>query len=456
MQDPDRRLVKSIDVRLQQFVAREGLEDVSQGFGGVPAGRKGGAPHHRFDLATQERDLARAASVSGRGVEAEEPMLAEHLPIPSVTFDTDEIEPGRAVHGGTRIRFGERERIAWSHGRLTQRCRQGGEARRALRLPVTAEDTERTAGFAKELRSVRFFEEEVTRSAQEHEIVGREPTDEGTDLVEVVCRYGFGWRPALLRRSFEQRAHRLPIVDRGPNVAEHPQQIGFEDGEASGVAQPVDLDVDEALHGGIRLARLGHGEEQTRGIAPHRQDGVDGEVHGEPVPRQFHAHAVDEERHVVVHDLDDRVGRLPSVLLDRRIVHPHRRRAGGPPQAEPEMREDGTVEVERIQDDEVGGRDAFEPAARERTREYALARIDTLRNRAQDGQHELGCALLDGRGHRKRLRGGRFLRTIEARSGKRGINDISRPSLVAVIVIGYGERQKGCDLEGRREGEASR
>ena len=47
----------------------------------------------------------------------------------------------------------------------------------------------------------------------------------------------------------------------------------------------------------------------------------------EAVAVDLHRHRIDQERHVVVDDLDDRVRRLPAVLLDRRVEHAHARPA---------------------------------------------------------------------------------------------------------------------------------
>ena len=49
---------------------------------------------------------------------------------------------------------------------------------------------------------------------------------------------------------------------------------------------------------------------------------MDREVDQKAEAVQRHAHRVDQKRHVVVDHLDDRVGRLPAVLLDLRIVRP--------------------------------------------------------------------------------------------------------------------------------------
>ena len=55
----------------------------------------------------------------------------------------------------------------------------------------------------------------------------------------------------------------------------------------------------------------------------HRDDRVDDQVQRQVVAVDFHRHRIDQERHVVVDDLDDRVRRLPAVILDRRIEDAH-------------------------------------------------------------------------------------------------------------------------------------
>jgi hypothetical protein len=50
-----------------------------------------------------------------------------------------------------------------------------------------------------------------------------------------------------------------------------------------------------------------------RAVALHGDDRMDDEMQRQTVPIDLHRHRVDEERHVVVDDLDDRVRRLPAV-----------------------------------------------------------------------------------------------------------------------------------------------
>jgi hypothetical protein len=59
----------------------------------------------------------------------------------------------------------------------------------------------------------------------------------------------------------------------------------------------------------------------------------------------LHRHRVDEERHVVVHDLDHRVRAGPSVLLEARVVDAQLRRAARELARESEVRHRRAVEV---------------------------------------------------------------------------------------------------------------
>jgi len=83
----------------------------------------------------------------------------------------------------------------------------------------------------------------------------------------------------------------------------------------------VDLDAHEgfqaAFAGG---ARSSNGNQFSLGVAHHAQHGVDQEMQREPLAVHFHRHRIDEERHVVVDDLDRGVGALPAVLPGHRVV----------------------------------------------------------------------------------------------------------------------------------------
>lgn len=72
---------------------------------------------------------------------------------------------------------------------------------------------------------------------------------------------------------------------------------------------------------------------------------MDDEMDAATLPGQFVGDRVDEEGHVVGHDLDDGVAARPAVLLDGRGVHPHARRSLRTGRAQPVVREGGAEDV---------------------------------------------------------------------------------------------------------------
>ena len=159
--------------------------------------------------------------------------------------------------------------------------------------------------------------------AEEREVVVDQPAQEGDALGDFTRRQRR--RGALDVRDDGDRLvlHPSPVIHRRPDVREDAQEVGGERLALAGIGDPVDLDVDERFRvAGARV--LGHEpDESARGIALDGNDRMDDEVLRQPVAVHLHRHRIDEERHVVVADLDDRMRRLPVVLLARRVEDPH-------------------------------------------------------------------------------------------------------------------------------------
>jgi hypothetical protein len=93
---------------------------------------------------------------------------------------------------------------------------------------------------------------------------------------------------------------------------------------------PVDLDVDPRLAdevGRIRLVRLGERQELADGVAAYPELRMYDEVDREALPVELRRHGVDEERHVVGHNLDDAVRAGPAALFLLRADHADERGA---------------------------------------------------------------------------------------------------------------------------------
>ncbi len=124
-------------------------------------------------------------------------------------------------------------------------------------------------------------------------------------------------------------------------------------GERLRVGLAVDLDVDRRLGDAAVLDEL---LEVALLVAPHADDRADHQVEAAAVPGDLHRDRVDEERHVVVHELDDGVRRLPAVLFEGRVVDAHLQLARQPLLHQAPVRERRAGELVRRAGGEVLGR----------------------------------------------------------------------------------------------------
>ncbi len=153
------------------------------------------------------------------------------------------------------------------------------------------------------------------------------------------------------------RAHGLPVIDCGADVGENPLDRVAQLVEQNAIVLAPDLDVHDRFADGVIGGRvvLEHLDELARAVAAHLHHRVDDQIDPVAVAPQLHRHRVDDERHVVGDDLDQRVRRLPSVLLEVRVVHPHLRLAGSPLLGQVVMRYGGAVQIQWIAVREVLG-----------------------------------------------------------------------------------------------------
>ena len=93
------------------------------------------------------------------------------------------------------------------------------------------------------------------------------------------------------------------------------------------------------------LRRRAERFEMALGIALRGEDRMVEEVQRVALAVHFHRHRIDEERHVVVHDLDHGVRAGPAVLLGARVVDAELRLPGRERAREGEVRHGGAVQV---------------------------------------------------------------------------------------------------------------
>ena len=346
VKDPHRRLEQLVVGDLEQLVARVGVEDLEQCLLVVAAGREGGLLEHLGHPPAQDRDLGRARAVRGVRVEAEEAVPVR-----------------RRRSRGRRARCTVERVLAFVSVMPPEpelRPSAGSSSCGSRRIPRPG-----SLGIA---------------VAEEGEVVVGEPLEEGGRL---------GGLLAQLRGGLERlRPHRLPVLDRGAHLADHPHDLLLELAQAGRVGLPHDLGVDHRLADRALLERLGVRqdlEQAALGVAPHREDRVDDQVDPAAAPVQLHADRVDEERHVVGHDLDGGVRGLPAVLLEARVVRAHLRASRAPLAREVEVAERQAVEVERIALRHVLWRHPAVQLAREGLGEIGVVAVQLLAHAQADG-----------------------------------------------------------------------
>jgi hypothetical protein len=148
--------------------------------------------------------------------------------------------------------------------------------------------------------------------------------------------------------------HPGPVLDALADVAEHALDVLHDGVGVVPVGQPVDLDVHPRLALGLALGleravrHRRHRPELAGDVADDVEAGVDHDVDVAEPAGQLHGQRVDEERHVVDHDLHDGVAAGgPAALAQRRRVHPDLGGPLGPAAGELVVGREGAVDVGR-------------------------------------------------------------------------------------------------------------
>ena len=302
-------------------------------------------------------------------------MLAADVARGVEALDADVVEIARAMHGRARVGLGDDQQVG--HARVgADLRRQRGEARRDVLASGSSRRMPRLEpGTIFSASCPSTVDEIVAAVAEEREVVVGEPAT-GTPCPRPAppaasaagARRARRRSPSSLSRIFFQSATAMP------HVAEHARDVGGQRVEPRRLGHAVDLDVDERFAPRVaRIVRRDVGERPV-GAAHDRDDRMDDEVQRQAVAVDFHRHRIDEERHVVVDDLDDRVRRLPAVLLDRRIEDAHAGVARLALAREVPVRQRRAVQVGRRALGEVLGIDLAEVADDEALEHVALHR----------------------------------------------------------------------------------
>ena len=232
-----------------------------------------------------------------------------------------------------------------------------------------------------------------------------EPPQETARLVELAL----GDRPVMGAELIDQRLgqapHRLPVLDRDADLSKHPFDVPVQLVEQVRIGLPVELDVDDRLATGTgsgptvlrgvcrslnRVAvGIEHRDQRAGGVADDPDHRMDRQLRAVPVPRKLDPDGVHEERHVIGHDLHDRVRRLPAVLLEIRVVDANPRLTDRALLREVPVGDRGPVQIERAAFDQIFGRHPVVVLADERGARLGLLERQTLVHPSEHGADQI-------------------------------------------------------------------
>ncbi len=349
-----------VDGRVEELVARVGLEGVHQRLAGVAARVEPDPAQHLGGLLPKQRDPGERLGVRSAREQAEEPALADHLAVLVELLHADVVEERRAMDGGPRVGLGQDQQGLLPRLLLDQ----GGQLpERGRHVLVGTQDAEAGAGDRAQQLVVVVALEAVLAVAEEREVVGRQPTQQLAALRDLLLAQREPVGLQLVDDGQHLGVHLLPVLDRLPDVAQHLEQRVLDGAGVLVVGDPGDLDVHPGLADRVRgrhdraVRDRGDRLEGAGDVADHVELRVDDRVHVTQLAGQRHGQRVHEERHVVGDHLDDGVtAGGPAGLADGRGEHPHlggalRAGAGGLV-----VRREGAVQVDvRAVADVLGG-----------------------------------------------------------------------------------------------------
>src|SRR3954453_11254953 len=399
------RDVEELRVRdLEKLVARKGLEDVDERFSVVTVRIEAGALDGARRFQAQHGDFAHAAAVRGGGEEPEETILAGQVAVVVIALDTDAVERHVAMDGAAAVGFGDDEKVFGARV-LAELARERRGGALGGHFAELAQDAEAALDHRREVVLVGARFQSVAAESEKDEVALVEPLQELTRLGYFLLRHRQFGVFELGELGAELRAHGLPVGDRGANVVQDALERGAHRGELRRVALLIDLDVHVRLDNRVDLRFLRRFELDAlrAGVAADAHDRMQQQMNVASKARDLGADGIDEERHVVVDDLDDGVLETPAISVDGGIEEPHFGSTDVADFAElPERKRRAEERLERGVDDVVGS-DEREVAPDELLGTIRFIAADSFLCFGSKPLDEIGLALLRGHGHESRL-----------------------------------------------------
>ena len=213
----ERRGEQSGHVDLEELIPRVGFHDGDQVFAAVRLGREARLGHDGVDFLPKNGHGLHGTRIRGVGEQANESLLSGHISISIEALDPDVIEIGRAVNAGSGICLGDHQGTPLTRHASTGLC-QVLDRVSDLRGPQKAEATAVTDG--QNILPVEGLQV-VFPVAQKGKVTAIEPAQKFLGLREVFNFLGTRHRRECVGDQHGLHPHLLPVVDRGPNVAQN-------------------------------------------------------------------------------------------------------------------------------------------------------------------------------------------------------------------------------------------
>ena len=307
---------------LDQLVARVGFQHVQQRFVGMRARFKAGGGHDALEAVADEGDLGRTGVVDGGGIQADEAILSHHLAVLVETLDADVVHIGRTMHPGLAVGLGEDQQVG-TEGRVTGAGGHGAEAL-AFVLDGVLHQPQAGLGLRQDLVIPLHRLDVVATITHQGEVVGGHPFEEGDagvhlGLADRVLAFG-----QLLDDLVQARQHGLPVSHRQGHFPRHRVELGSQGVHLLFTGQVIDFDEEGCFHRGLLcgVVQFQDGANLAAFAADQVQRLVQHHVGGDVETLEGHADGVHQEGGILQDDLDDGMGRLPSVAGQLGVVDP--------------------------------------------------------------------------------------------------------------------------------------
>src|ERR1700736_2233832 len=168
-----------------------------------------------------------------------------------------------------------------------------------------------------------FFDEIVIAIAQKNKMTVGQPGQQSPVLCYRIGkeRGGHGAKP-FIDQTVHALFHFRVVLHRLANIPEDPSDSCFQFKEALRISDTVNFHMHDRLESaalpGVARQDL---TQATLSVAPGFHDRLNDQMESQSLAINFHGNRVDQERHVVIDDLDDRMRGFPSILLVLRIIN---------------------------------------------------------------------------------------------------------------------------------------